>query len=126
MMTRRHFLRCLLAGGGDFREDHIGIDRTLKGLPQGGGRILLVHNPDMADSGFEGHVDLILAGPTHGGQVRIPFRGGAVLPVQNKACEAGVVQTTKGHTMIIPRGIGWAIYPARFDCYSEFAVVELV
>ena len=115
-----------VAGGGDFWEDHIGIDAVLRPIPPDAHRILLVHNPDSADSAFSGRVDLILAGHTHGGQVRIPFWGAPVLPVRNKSYSSGVIRTARGHTMFISRGIGWAIYPIRFNYYPEIAVVELV
>lgn len=75
---------------------------------------------------WEDHIDLILAGHTHGGQVRIPFWGAPVLPVGNKAYASGVIRSSKGHTMFISRGIGWAIYPVRFNCFPEIAVVTLV
>jgi len=114
------------AGGGDLWEDHIGFDQVLNHIPDDACRIMLVHNPDSADSHFSGHIDLILAGHTHGGQVRIPFWGAPVLPVRNKAYASGVIRSSKGHTMFISRGIGWAIYPVRFNCFPEIAVVTLV
>jgi predicted MPP superfamily phosphohydrolase len=125
-VIERHGRQLWVAGGGDLWEDHIDIDRVLGPIPDKACRILLVHNPDSADSRFKSHIDLILAGHTHGGQVRIPFWGAPVLPVRNKAYASGVVQTTKGHTMFISRGIGWAIYPVRFNCFPEIAVIELV
>jgi hypothetical protein len=115
-----------IAGGGDYWEDHIAIDTVLEPIPREAQRILLVHNPDSADSVFTRHVDLILAGHTHGGQVRIPFWGAPVLPVRNKSYSSGILRTSKGHTMFVSRGIGWAIYPVRFNCFPEIAVLELV
>jgi len=29
-------------------------------------------------------------------------------------------------SVFISRGIGWAVYPVRFNCYPEIAVLELV
>jgi len=49
-----------------------------------------------------------------------------ILPVRNKAYANGNVQTRKGHTMFISRGVGWALYPVRFKCFPEIAVLELV
>ena len=124
--VERQGRRLWFAGGGDLWEDHIAIDSLLEPLPEEDCRILLVHNPDSADTSFKTHVDLILAGHTHGGQVRIPFFGAPVLPVRNKAYASGLVRTDKGHAMFISRGIGWAIYPVRFNCFPEIAVLELV
>jgi hypothetical protein len=114
------------AGGGDLWEDHIGFDQVLRHIPDDACRIMLVHNPDSADSHFSSPIDLILAGHTHGGQVRIPFWGAPVLPVRNKAYDSGVIRSSKGHTMFISRGIGWAIYPVRFNCFPEIVVLTLV
>ena len=114
------------AGGGDLWEDPIGVDRVLGQIPEETCRIMLVHNPDSADSHFVGHIDLILAGHTHGGQVRIPFWGAPVLPVRNKTYSSGIIRSSKGHAMFISRGIGWAIYPVRFNCFPEIAVVTLI
>jgi predicted MPP superfamily phosphohydrolase len=124
--VEREGQRLWFAGGGDLWEDHIAIDGLLAPIPESDCRIVLVHNPDSADTAFDGHIDLILAGHTHGGQVRIPFWGAPVLPVRNKAYGSGVVRTVKGHTMFISRGIGWAIYPVRFNCFPEIAVLELI
>lgn len=114
------------AGGGDLWEDPIDFDRVLDQIPEDACRIMLVHNPDSADSRFSGHIDLIMAGHTHGGQVRIPFWGPPVLPVRNKTYTSGIIRSSKGQAMFISRGIGWAIYPVRFNCFPEIAVVTLV
>jgi predicted MPP superfamily phosphohydrolase len=67
---------------------------------------------------------VILSGHTHGGQVSIPFYGPPVLPVRNKKYSSGLIKTEKGN-LFISRGIGWTIYPIRFNCYPEIAVLEL-
>ena len=115
-----------IAGGGDLWEDHINIDTLLDKIPKGECRILITHNPDSADTPFRGHIDLILAGHTHGGQVQLPWLGAPVLPVQNKNYSSGIKTSPKGHTVFISKGIGWTIYPVRFNCYPEIAVLELV
>ena len=89
-------------------------------------RIVLAHNPDSADTDFEGRIDLMLSGHTHGGQIRIPFYGPPVLPVSNKTYSSGLKISTKQHPVFISRGIGWAIYPVRFNCFPEIPVLELV
>ena len=42
--------------------------------------ILLAHEPDIIDKMSHIDIDLMLAGHSHGGQVRIPFKGAIVLP----------------------------------------------
>jgi predicted MPP superfamily phosphohydrolase len=68
----------------------------------------------------------MVSGHTHGGQVNIPFLGTPVLPVQNKNYSSGLKQSLRGSRVFISKGIGWAIYPVRFNCFPEIAVLELI
>lgn len=117
--------RIWLVGAGDFWEDHIGIDVLMNDVPPDECRIVLAHNPDSADTGIKGRVDLMLAGHTHGGQVSIPFFGSPVLPVRNRNYSQGLVKSRAGFPLFISRGIGWAILPVRCNCFPEIAVLEL-
>ena len=114
-----------MVGVGDLWEDDIDIDEVLREVPKDECRIVLAHNPDSADSPYEGEVDLMISGHTHGGQVNVPFLGPPVLPVKNKSYSSGLVRTTKGQSLFISRGIGWAIYPVRFNCFPEIPILEL-
>ena len=115
-----------IAGGGDYWEDPLDFDHVLRDVPRGDCRIVLAHNPDSADAVFTSQVDLMLSGHTHGGQVVVPFYGPPILPVNNKAYSAGLKKSPKGQSVFICRGIGWAIYPVRLNCFPEIAVLELV
>jgi len=115
-----------LAGAGDLWEDHQGLDELLGGIPEDDCRIILAHNPDTADTEFTSRVDLMLSGHTHGGQVDIPFVGTPVLPVSNRSYSHGLKMSPRGLPVFISRGIGWAVYPIRFNCFPEIAVLELV
>lgn len=115
-----------LAGAGDFWEDHRGLDTLLGGLPDTDCRIVLAHNPDTADTHYSSRIDLMVSGHTHGGQVSIPFVGPPVLPVQNKNYSSGLKRSPRGCKVFISKGIGWAIYPVRFNCFPEIAFLELV
>lgn len=131
LYTRTHALRrdgetLWLAGAGDLWEHPTRLDTLLGEIPERDCRVVLAHNPDTADTAFNSRVDLMISGHTHGGQIRIPFYGAPVLPVRNKTYSDGVKQTPKGFPIFISRGIGWAIYPVRFNCYPEIAVLELV
>jgi predicted MPP superfamily phosphohydrolase len=130
----RHKSRCIelhgerlwFVGAGDLWEDHKNIDTLMSGIPENECRIVLAHNPDTADSDFDIPVDLMVCGHTHGGQVRIPFAGPPVLPVKNKRYSSGLKKSNRGMQLFISRGIGWAVYPVRFNCLPEIAVLELV
>jgi hypothetical protein len=115
-----------LAGAGDLWEDHSNLDVILSKIPNPECRIVLAHNPDSADTAFSKRVDLMISGHTHGGQVDIPFVGTPVLPVRNKNYSSGLKRSLRGSKVFISKGIGWAIYPIRFNCYPEIAVLELV
>jgi predicted MPP superfamily phosphohydrolase len=114
-----------IAGAGDLWEDRRNLDGLLGGIPDHDCRIVLAHNPDTADTNYSRRIDLMLSGHTHGGQVNIPFIGPPVLPVRNKTYSSGLKRSPRGCRVFISRGIGWTIYPIRFNCYPEIAVLEL-
>jgi len=118
--------RLWFAGAGDLWEDHRNLDEILCNIPDADCRIVLAHNPDTADTGFSRRADLMICGHTHGGQVVIPFVGAPVLPVRNKTYTSGLKTSPRGAPVFISKGIGWAIYPVRFNCPPEIAVLELV
>jgi len=118
--------RLWLIGAGDLWEDHVPLDTLLQNVPDSDCRIVLAHNPDTADTPFSSRVDLMISGHTHGGQVRIPFVGTPVLPVENKTYNNGLKTSPRGLNVFISRGIGWSILPVRFNCFPEIAVLELV
>ncbi|GBC63305.1 metallophosphoesterase [Desulfonema ishimotonii] len=130
----RHGNRCFergkerlwLVGAGDLWEDHADMDRLMRDIPDDECRIVLAHNPDTADTACKKRTDLFICGHTHGGQVSIPFYGPPVLPVKNRAYSAGLKRSEKGTPVFISRGIGWSIYPVRFNCAPEIAVLKLV
>lgn len=118
--------RIWLAGGGDLWEDHLDLDGLIGGIPEMDCRIVLAHNPDSADTNHSGRIDLMISGHTHGGQVNIPMIGPPILPVTNKNYSSGLKLSKKKECIFISKGIGWAIYPVRFNCFPEIAVLELV
>lgn len=114
-----------LAGAGDLYEDHKNLDSLLEKIPDPECRIVLAHNPDSADTAYTKRIDLMISGHTHGGQVNIPFVGPLVLPVQNKDYSSGLKSSPRGCKVFISKGIGWSIYPVRFNCLPEIVVLEL-
>jgi predicted MPP superfamily phosphohydrolase len=118
-----------LAGVGDLWEDRCDYGAALDGVAGGVPRILLSHNPDVAEeagflqSGYR--VDLMLSGHTHGGQVSLP---GVGAPVTNsrfgqkyaKGLVAGPVCP-----VFVSRGLGMTVMPVRWGVRPEIAVIEL-
>jgi len=128
----RHTTKCItkdkeqlwFIGAGDLWEDHIPLPHLMNNIPESACKIVLAHNPDTADTECD-RVDLMLSGHTHGGQVHLPLIGSPVLPVKNKNYSFGLKQSKKGMPVFISKGIGWALYPVRFNCMPEIAVLEL-
>lgn len=86
--------------------------------------ILLIHYPAWAKK-FEGRkFDLMLAGHSHGGQVRIPFYGSVIVPFGVDEYDFGLFETKSGPLYVNP-GIGWYIYDVRFNCRPEITVIEI-
>jgi predicted MPP superfamily phosphohydrolase len=102
-----------------------GRTRAIAGLPQGATcSLLLVHDPGVVRHLQGLRFDLILAGHTHGGQVRLPGRGALLdLPVVG-AHDRGLFQTPVGPLHVNP-GLGTFFLPVRFGCRPEIAVIEL-
>ncbi|MBI2361889.1 MAG: metallophosphoesterase family protein [Elusimicrobia bacterium] len=94
-----------------------------------GPSVLLFHYPDIGPAAAEAGFDLVLAGHTHGGQVRVPFYGALMtLSAYGKRFEAGLYRL--GATaMVVSRGLGMegGIAPrVRFLCRPELAVIDLL
>jgi uncharacterized protein len=87
-------------------------------------RILLVHNPAAVEQLHDRRFDLILAGHTHGGQVRIPLIGKALLPYDVGKYDRGLFSTDAGPLYVHP-GIGTFYANVRFGCRPEITLIEL-
>ena len=85
--------------------------------------VLLSHRPELFE---DYHADLVLAGHAHGGPVCIPYIGGLFAPAQGflPQYDSGsyVKDTT---TMVVSRGIGNSLFPARVNNPPEIVVIEL-
>lgn len=95
------------------------------GAPDDVPRIVLCHNPDYAEVlPRDVRIDLMLSGHTHGGQVRLPFYGPLILPIQHRKYAEGLVQ---GPTcpVFISRGLGMVGVPIRFNCPPELPLITL-
>jgi predicted MPP superfamily phosphohydrolase len=116
-----------IVGTPDLWEADIDLGLAFAGIDADTPRILLQHNPDLAEQFPAGYrVDLQISGHTHGGQVRIPFGPALILPTKygNKYRE-GLVQGPR-HRVYITRGVGMSsTLPVRFCCPPEATLIEL-
>lgn len=87
--------------------------------------ILLMHYPAWVETLHGAKFDLLLAGHSHGGQVRIPFYGPVVVPFDVGKYDLGLFQTPAGPLYVNP-GIGYlANFDFRFNCRPEITVFEV-
>jgi uncharacterized protein len=90
-------------------------------------KLLLTHRPELFDLYTENNMDLVFAGHTHGGQIRIPFVGGVVAPDQGwfpKYTSGRYIQDDS--TMFVSRGLGNSIIPVRISNRPEILVVRFI
>jgi predicted MPP superfamily phosphohydrolase len=133
--------KCLVATGGDWLMDShhemaggkvnlIGAMCLLENRPLPPSHpqkknILMMHYPAWAKKLGDRKFDLLLAGHSHGGQVRIPFYGAMVLPFNVDEYDLGLFQTPAGPLYVNP-GIGYiGDYNFRFNCRPEITVIEV-
>jgi uncharacterized protein len=90
--------------------------------------VCLTHTPDMDLFGrlSEYGVDIVLAGHTHGGQVRLPGIGAIIAGCNIKAKYASGLFYFKKFVLYVSRGLGEGRYsPFRFYCPPEATVIKV-
>jgi hypothetical protein len=86
--------------------------------------IALIHYPLWVEKLPPLEYDLVLAGHSHGGQVRLPFIGALVLPFNVGKYDLGLFKTAAG-PLYVNAGIGWFYLNMRFNCRPEITVFEI-
>jgi len=90
--------------------------------------IVLYHHPQGFPVTWDTYTDLMLAGHTHGGQIRLPFYGALVtLDAYGKRWESGFFEE-HGARLVVSRGIGCEphVPEMRFLCPPEVVVIDIV
>jgi predicted MPP superfamily phosphohydrolase len=98
------------------------IAGTVAKVPEGQPLIGLTHNPDIFPN-LPQRVQLLLAGHTHGGQVRFPIIGPVI-----QSSEYGWVHGhvfANNHHLFVTTGIGTSIIPVRFGLPPEIVILTL-
>ena len=87
--------------------------------------IPLGHEPDFADTVEKySPVDLMLAGHTNGGQIRLPFLPAMFLPALGVKYVSGLFRIGKTQ-LYVNRGLGTMHLPFRLNCPPELALMTL-
>lgn len=87
-------------------------------------RILLSHTPDNIAWARQNHVDLMLAGHTHGGQIQLPLLGPVYSPSRYGCRFASGVFWLQPTLLYVSRGLSGR-EPIRFHCPPELTKLTL-
>lgn len=108
--------------------DSFNTSLTIPKQPEDRFHIVLGHAPDFALG--QHHGDLLLAGHTHGGQVRLPGIGPIITHSSvPHTWAAGLTELPGGGRLLVSRGIGVErsyAPPMRFLCRPELVVIDLM
>jgi uncharacterized protein len=101
------------------------LEAGIRHVPAHDPKILLCHNPEGVRMAAEHHIDLVLSGHTHGGQVRLPVVGG--LYAKSKLGKRFIAGWNRldGTQIYVSRGIGKVLVPLRVGCPPEIACLNL-
>lgn len=126
LQYREH--RFALAGIDDLWMDSCDVRKALAGVPAGAPTILLSHQPDIILDPASHRASLIVAGHTHGGQVRLPWYGSlSRIPQRlSKKFDRGIIAVGDGTTLAITHGIGETFLPLRFCARPEILLLRTV
>ena len=113
-----------LAGLADLWTRPQRIEQTINQIPDGRPIIAITHNPDIFPN-VPSRVPLLLAGHTHGGQVRFPLIGTVVQASDygERYVRGHVIE--QNHHLFVTTGIGTSIMPVRFAVPPEIVLLTI-
>jgi predicted MPP superfamily phosphohydrolase len=123
----RNGARLWLSGVDDPGTSYPDLNLAVPAKPDGP-VLLMAHEPDFADD-VTAHprgplVDLMLAGHSHGGQIRLPLLGAMILPPLGRKYPEGFYQLNRMQ-LYVNRGIGTVGLPFRLNCPPEITLITL-
>jgi predicted MPP superfamily phosphohydrolase len=100
------------------------VARLLRQVSSGEPTLAITHNPDIFPA-LPASVDLLFAGHTHGGQVRLPLLGAPIVPSSygQRFARGHVIEN--GRHLFVTSGVGTSVVPARFGVPPEIALVVI-
>ncbi len=118
--------RALSIFGLDYPSSNDHLHQLQKAVDPQRFNLLLSHVPAFAHEQLNEHINLILSGHTHGGQVRLPFLPPFYLPRYSGRFVAGFYQVSQHRIpLYVSRGVGTSVLPLRFFCRPEIGLFEL-
>ena len=109
-------------------DDFDALDASIAAQPAADITIGVTHAPyqRVLDGFVSRGSDLIIAGHTHGGQVRLPFYGALVSNCDLPVKQARGLSEWRGVPLNVSAGLGHSIYaPVRFCCRPEVSLITL-
>lgn len=118
--------RALSIYGLDYPSSIGHLQQLQQGVDPQRSNLLLSHVPAFAHEQVNEHIDLILSGHTHGGQVRLPWLPPLYLPRYSGRFVSGFYRVSQHNIpLYVSRGVGTSILPIRFLCRPEIGLFEL-
>jgi predicted MPP superfamily phosphohydrolase len=103
-----------------------GFDAVIRQVEAGETTLLLAHAPGVFGQAVAAGIDVVFAGHTHAGQIRLPVLGAIYAPGQGLFPRQSWGLFRSGRTtMIVSAGLGESIVPFRFLCRPEVVLATL-
>lgn len=114
-----------LAGIDDLEEGRPDPEEALRKVPEDAACVVLSHNPRIMDR-IAHRQALLLAGHTHGAQIRVPFPSPYLVCLVHLRCRYVAGWYRKGKAQVyVSRGLGVTGRPVRYRCPSELVFFTL-
>jgi uncharacterized protein len=101
------------------------LSRAYSAVPAGACSLLLAHSPDIVLRLGQHRPGLVLAGHTHGGQVRLPIVGAVHTESKMPRRLAMGLNEHRGTQVFVSRGVGYSGLDIRIGCPPEVALITL-
>jgi hypothetical protein len=119
--------RLSLLGVDDLYYGQTDVLRLLRDIPNDEPKVVLAHNPDFIEEFAvkNAHIDLMMSGHTHGGQIRLPLVGAPHIDSDYGQRYAIGMNRCREMQIYTTRGIGTITLPVRLDCPPEIVLYRL-
>jgi len=104
--------------------NHTDVVKALRQVKKDESVFLITHNPESLPL-VPTRVSLTICGHTHGGQIRLPFLGSALMPRIIKSRFEPGLNVVGERKMYLTSGIGGSPFRARFCCPPEVVLLEI-